>query len=79
MEQIPISSHAHRDSVTYLRPEEAARLLRISTKHLQYLRSQGRGARFKKLSHKVVLYCITDIRRWVRGEDESSEQSEATS
>ena len=27
MEQIPISSHAHRDSVTYLRPEEAARLL----------------------------------------------------
>lgn len=64
------SQHEHQPSPPiepeYLRPEDAARFLSISTKQLENWRRSGKGGPlFHKRSRRLVLYRVSDLRAWM--------------
>lgn len=49
----------------YLRTPEAARFLGVSVSFLNHARLRGDGPIYKKLSPKLVVYGVEDLRVWV--------------
>lgn len=58
----------------YLRPAQAAKYLSISAQHLQRMRSQGIGPRFRKGSNNIVLYAVVELDRWALGQGKYAAQ-----
>ena len=49
----------------WLRPAECAALIGVRVKLLSRWRIEGRGPRFSRLSRKVVVYSLSDVRSWI--------------
>lgn len=49
----------------YLRPKEAAEILRLSTSTLAKMRLRGDGPPYVKSGNKVVLYYSSDLHEWL--------------
>lgn len=50
----------------YLNPKEAAEYLNVSEATLKQWRREGRGMKYKRISHKKVLYLVSDIDDWMQ-------------
>ena len=60
----------------FIRPNEASKLLKLSTSTLAKMRVHGTGPRYTKAGKKLVLYNIDDLQNWLvsRSRNSTSEQ-----
>ena len=49
----------------FLRPKEAAEMLRLSPSTLAKMRVYGTGPRYMKAGGKLVLYSLDDLKSWL--------------
>ena len=49
----------------YMRPAEAAKIVKLSTSTLAKMRIRGDGPQYTKSGPKVVLYKVSDLRDWL--------------
>jgi predicted DNA-binding transcriptional regulator AlpA len=56
----------------HLRTPEAARYLGVSVSFLNHARLRGSGPTFKKLSPKLVVYSMDDLRTWANSKSRCS-------
>jgi len=63
----------------HLRTPEAARFLGVSISFLNHARIRGDGPQYRKLSPKLVVYSIEDLRTWVNSKSRCSTSSSGPS
>ncbi|KLK90540.1 hypothetical protein AA309_25220 [Microvirga vignae] len=56
----------------HLRTPEAARYLGVSASFLNHARLRGTGPTYKKLSPKLIVYSIDDLRTWANSKSRCS-------
>lgn len=56
----------------HLRTPEAARYLGVSVSFLNHARLRGSGPTFKKLSPKLIVYSVEDLRTWANSKSRCS-------
>lgn len=63
-------------SLEFVRPAEAAEIVKLSTSTLAKMRIRGDGPRYTKSGPKVVLYKVSDLLDWLgsRSRRSTSEQ-----
>ena len=63
----------------HLRTREAARYLGVSASFLNHARLRGTGPTYKKLSPKLIVYSIEDLRAWANSKSRCSTSSSGPS
>jgi hypothetical protein len=63
----------------HLRTPEAARYLGVSISFLNHARLRGTGPTYKKLSPKLIVYGIEDLRTWANSKSRCSTSSSGPS
>lgn len=63
----------------HLRTLKAARYLGVSVSFLNYARLRGTGPTYKKLSPKLIVYSIEDLRTWANSKSRCSTSNSSLS